>query len=379
MKKFVLLSIFTILFITAYSSTTTLSLKVGQSQFVKLPEVPYGGYINEATWGCDNINVSLSEESFAGVIISVDKYFEGTARVTAWYNFVWYDNRNNPHVENSNAYYLVTCIGQKVTLDTSSITLLSGEGYQLKLSGASSIFVPQWSSNNLSVAQVNNSGYVTAVSPGSATIICDPIIGPEVMCSVTVKEVAPNKIEIQPTSVILTEGKNMYLTVVLKPNGAQVKDLTWSSDNPEIVKVNQNGLISAIKCGKATIKVQTNNDLSAVCSVSVVPIPTAVSLPENIELLQGYDIVLKPILTPTNSQTTYKWSSSNVNIVEVSSNGEIFGKGVGSADITVVTDNGKTAVCHVIVNKTPENMSKEYLNYKLRRISSLITKTRKEF
>ena len=199
------------------------------------------------------------------------------------------------------------------------------------------------------------------------------------MCSVTVKEVAPNKIEIQPTSVILTEGKNMYLTVVLKPNGAQVKDLTWSSDNPEIVKVNQNGLISAIKCGKATIKVQTNNDLSAVCSVSVVPIPTAVSLPENIELLQGYDRVLKPILTPTNSQTTYKWSSSNVNIVEVSSNGEIFGRGVGSADITVVTDNGKTAVCHVIVNKTPENMSKEYLNYKLRRISSLITKTRKEF
>ena len=379
MKKLFFALLFISTYLMAYSSTTTLSLKVGQSKFVKLPEAPYNGYINEAAWGCDNNNVSLSEESAVGAIICVDKYFEGTARITAWYNYVWYDAKNYMHVGNSNAYYLVTCIGQNATLNTTDITLLSGESYQLKLSGGSSVFPAKWSSNNPGVAQVNQNGYVTAATPGSAKITCDPIVGPMIYCHVTVKAVEATGIEIQPSSISLAEGESVYVKAVFKPNGAQVASHTWSSDNTQIATVNQDGLIRAIKEGSTLIKVKTNSGLSASCKVYVVPVPTEVSLPENIELLQGYDRVLKPTLTPRNAQTTFRWTSSDTSIVTVSSAGEIIGKKAGTTDISVTTSNGLTAVCHITVKHTPENLSKEYLNYKLRRINILIKNTKKEY
>ena len=63
---------------------------------------------------------------------------------------------------------------------------------------------------------------------------------------------------------------------------------------------------------------------------------------------------LKAVLSPKNvNQTGLTWSTSNSKAASVDQNGLVEAKGIGTADITVKTQNGKTAVCHVTVKDRP--------------------------
>ena len=93
----------------------------------------------------------------------------------------------------------------------------------------------------------------------------------------------------------------------------------------------------------------------------------------------GYGKKLTPVLTPNNSETTYKWSSSNTSVAIVSTDGIVTGKSIRTADITVKTDNGKSAVCSVYISEAPANLSRGNIDIKLSRIYNLITKTKSQY
>lgn len=376
MKKVILLFGLLCAYFASYGAVFQVELSVGESEFLALPDAPMNGYINQAEWGCDSEHISVSG-SIAGATVKINHYFTGTATVQAWYQYAYLFN-NNLQVGNSIAYYLITCDGKNVSISETSITLNAGETHQLKLSGANSRYKPTWSSNNSNVAQVDQNGYITAVSAGCATIICDPIIGPTIYCEVTVKAVKPKSVEISPNDITLVEGAKQYLKAVLSPTGAS-SNLTWASDNTEIATVSTGGYVTAMKAGTTNITVKTENNLSAKCKVTVVPAPTAVQLPESIEILEGYDKILTPTLVPSNAVTTYKWASSDTSVATVSTDGKVTAKTAGTADITVTTKNNKTATCHVIVKPAPENLSRTILDAKLSRIKSLINNTKKQY
>ena len=63
----------------------------------------------------------------------------------------------------------------------------------------------------------------------------------------------------------------------------------------------------------------------------------------------GATVQLKASVTPSDAPVTFTWSSSNVNVATVSADGLVKGIAKGTADITVKTQNGKTAVCRVTV------------------------------
>ena len=162
------------------------SLKVGESKFIKLPS-PSAGVIQNAGWGCNHANVIIDEESTAGAIIHIDHYYEDIATIEVWYNYMWYDNNGYPHVNDSIAYFQISCIAQYATLSDSSLVLEEGESYQLDVSMSGyGGFSPTWRSGNSGIASVDRDGLVHAYSAGTTTIYCDPIIGPEETCSVRV-------------------------------------------------------------------------------------------------------------------------------------------------------------------------------------------------
>ena len=78
-------------------------------------------------------------------------------------------------------------------------------------------------------------------------------------------------VNIDQTSATLEVGKTITLKATVLPEKAENKTVTWSSDNIAVAKV-ENGVVTAIKEGKATITVVTVDGLkTASCVITVIP------------------------------------------------------------------------------------------------------------
>lgn len=113
--------------------------------------------------------------------------------------------------------------------------------------------------------------------------------------------------------------------------------------------------ITAKKKGKVNIVAKNANGLSAVCEVTVTtPAVTGIGILSDLALEIGDTYVLTPVVAPIEAEPEYfLWSSSNNSVAVVSQSGVVTAKSAGTTDITVKTDNGKTARCRVTVKAQP--------------------------
>ena len=121
------------------------------------------------------------------------------------------------------------------------------------------------------VAAVDDAGLVTAVAEGKAkiTVTCTN----KKKATLTIKVVDPYK----PTGVTLLQGKSvtmrvgqtLQLTARLAPITAQ-SPLTWRSGWTRVAVVSGDGLVTAVRPGRATITVKTRNGKKAKIRVYVV-------------------------------------------------------------------------------------------------------------
>lgn len=79
--------------------------------------------------------------------------------------------------------------------------------------------------------------------------------------------VPAESITLDQTDITLTAGESLLLKAEVKPANASA-DLMWSSVNPDIASVDQNGLVTGKTAGNTVIKVQSG-DVSAECRVTV--------------------------------------------------------------------------------------------------------------
>ena len=129
-----------------------------------------------------------------------------------------------------------------------------------------------WTTSNSSVATVDSNGLVTAVAPGTATITATTTDGSNLSASCAVNVVVPvTSISLDKTSAELVKGNAMKLIVTVLPSNATNKVVTWSSSNPTIASVDDNGLVTALAAGFVTITTMTTDgsNLSASCNVTV--------------------------------------------------------------------------------------------------------------
>ena len=129
-----------------------------------------------------------------------------------------------------------------------------------------------WMSTVPSVATVDQEGNVTAVSEGYAIIRVKTVNGISTTCRVEVvetQEVPITGVSLDQESMTLTEGESGTLNATIIPGDTtDDRTLTWSSDAPEVAVVND-GEITAIAPGTATITVTTSNGKSDSCIVTV--------------------------------------------------------------------------------------------------------------
>ena len=166
------------------------------------------------------------------------------------------------------------------------------------------------------------------------------------------------KVSLNKSATILTEGESETLTATITPSNATGdKTVKWSSSNEAVATVDSNGKVTAKKAGTAVITATSSNGKTAGCTVTVkqkeIAI-TGISLNKSTtSLTEGESETLTATITPSNAtgDKTVKWSSSNEAVATVDSNGKVTAKKAGTAVITATSSNGKTAGCTVTVKQ----------------------------
>ena len=172
------------------------------------------------------------------------------------------------------------------------------------------------------------------------------------------EKVAVTSVTLSPTTLSLVEGEKSTLTATVAPEDATDKSVSWSSSAPAVATVSK-GVVTAVAAGNATITVTSNDgNKTATCSVTVSPAHVSVSgvtlNKTEVSLVVGGSETLTATVAPTNaSDKAVSWSSSATEIATVE-NGVITALAVGTAKITVTTNDGnKTASCDVKVTAAP--------------------------
>ena len=254
---------------------------------------------------------------------------------------------------------------ESVSVSPSELTLTEGDNSSLSLvitPSNASVKTVSWKSSSPTVATVSQSGRIDALAEGTTLVtVTTEDGGKTASCAVTVKaKVIPvSGITLDKTSLNMTEGDEQTLSASITPSNATDKSVTWSSSNSSVALVSSSGVVTAKSAGTATITVTTTDGgKKATCSVTVqakTVSVTGVSLNKtSLSMTVGDTQTLTATVTPSNAtDKSVSWSSSNASVAAVSTSGVMTAIAVGSATITVTTnDGGKKATCSVTVLST---------------------------
>ena len=194
------------------------------------------------------------------------------------------------------------------------------------------------------------------------------------LCLVMTLAIAPAALasdvtEVLVTSVIMTSslylrvGGSESLNARVSPANATNTGVSYSSGNEAIATVDYNGIVRAVAAGTTYIYATAadKGHAQASCTVTVLG-ETKVTLDKsNVSLKVGDTAYLTPTITPYEiSQKGYTFTSGNINVCSVSSNGMITGTGAGTTTVRVTASDGTSATCNVTVGAPVNQIQLDY-------------------
>lgn len=240
-----------------------------------------------------------------------------------------------------------------VTLDKNEVEMYEGGTIRLEaaLSDGATDTVA-WLSSDSAVAAVSDSGLVTAVAAGEATVTAS-LGKSSAQCLVIVKKVVPVERIIMPTAFDAIMGKTMELEYTVLPYDTTEEQLVWTSSNEAVATVTD-GHITGLELGETTVRA-SSGDVWAECLVTVIDVPV-----ERIELSaltldlgRGGSEQLTATVWPEEARyLDVTWSTNDSYVATVDQGGMVNGIAHGPAVITVMV-GGVTADCVVMVTAVP--------------------------
>lgn len=351
---------------------------------------------SKVTWSCYPQSIATVNSSTGAVTGKA----EGTATVTA-------TTANGLSASSEVTVY--KALPSQIKLSKTTATMLVGDSERLSytIEPSYAIYTVAWASSREDVVQVSQTGQITAVGSGTATVTVTTDNGKSSSCAVTVPP-QPTGLTLSTESLSIIMGRTVKLTYTLQPTNARARSVVWQSSDPQVCAVTQNGSLSALKPGEATITATTDNGCSASCLVTVpMPLyqlfvwhkngekdgylstdhpefslqgdavhfhtdrltidiprddldcftleqvlpehPTGITMPSS--LLVGYKRTARIpyALTPADAQTTLTWFNSAPDVASVSADGIVSALQPGETMLKVQTSNGLRASCIVTV------------------------------
>ncbi|EQM97561.1 hypothetical protein HMPREF0863_04149 [Erysipelotrichaceae bacterium 5_2_54FAA] len=248
---------------------------------------------------------------------------------------------------------------KKVALNRSSLKMIKGTSYQLRLNNNKRKI--RWSSSNAKIASVTSKGTVKAVKNGSAKIYA------KVSATGTVTGVKAGKTTIKAaigakkyTSTITVKNPSFTLNAskitlskgqsyIVKPKAAPTAKITWRSSNSAVASVNTKGVILAKKSGSATISAKANG-ITRTISITVTN-PYFNINKTSITLNYGSSAKIGISASPKPSYISWK-TTSNQHAASIKSDGTIKAMYIGTASYTATVNGVKRTVKVTVKNPT---------------------------
>ena len=141
----------------------------------------------------------------------------------------------------------------QIYLENGQIDLAVKTCYQLKINRdkptATATYI--FSSSNENIATVDDKGFVTAIANGHATISVKESNSEQVAtCRINVK---PFEVTISNKEITLKPDEMQSLSVTLNPASSINQYVKWETSDEQIVKVNENGWVTAVNSGEAYV------------------------------------------------------------------------------------------------------------------------------
>ena len=317
---------------------TELTMTIGETEKLTATVRPEDVTDNTVTWSTSDASIATVDNEGNVKAISV-----GEATITATCG-------------DKSATCKVTVnpiLAESITLDKTELSLTIGASEKLTATVLPEDVTDKtvtWSTSDAAIATVGTEGNVTAVSVGEATIT-STCGDKSATCKVTVNPILAESITLDKTELTLTIGASEKLTATVLPEDVTDKTVTWSTSVAAIATVDNEGKVTAVSIGEATITA-TCGDKSATCKVTVNPIlAESITLDKTeLTLTIGATEKLTATLLPEDvTDKTVTWSTSDASIATVDAEGNVKAISVGEATITA-TCGDKSATCKVTVN-----------------------------
>lgn len=217
-----------------------------------------------------------------------------------------------------------------------------------------------WRSTDVSVAKVDATGKITAISGGMARIYVTSNFDKtlEDFCDVTVIQPVTG-ILLNESNLEMTEDGSVRLIATVIPENATNKKVLWSSSDVSVAMVSGDGTVHGIKAGQATIMATTEDGgFSALCKVVVkkgfVPVSGITLDITNIEGKENETFQISAKVTPEDaSNKVLLWQSSDEKVASVDNTGFIrmIKKGTSVISASATDGSNVKAECMVIVSE----------------------------
>lgn len=253
----------------------------------------------------------------------------------------------------STVYMTVTQPVTAVSITQPEIAVVAGRYTQARVAvepANASDKTVTWTSSDETVATVKG-GQVTGHKAGTCTITCASRSNPDITDTVTVTVTQlVTKIEYtnSQTELTLKTGEAVQLEWNVLPEDATNKDVTFRSLHPKIAAVDENGYVTALNRGVATIVATAKDQGRKQGSVKVTVIQpvTGVEMQRDLYYVQrGRSTSVRAVVQPRNANNQkIHWSSLDEGIASVRSNGtstgSVYGVSIGTTTVTGYTDDG---------------------------------------
>ena len=260
-----------------------------------------------------------------------------------------------------------------ISLSEPNINLLLGDSEEKSKASLTIEILPEnafdktWtvSSSDENVVTVSETGELQAISAGKAIITVitndESLKQPKAAkCTVNVLQ-AVQELTVE-SSLTLNKSKSGKLNPAILPDTASNKKLTYTSSDPSIVTVTQNGALTAKACGSCDITCETTDgsELKAVCHVNVIQMVSNLRLSgaANQVIKAGSTVRIEATITPQDATNKkLNWISSNSNVAKVD-NGRITAANGGDCTITCATTDGSEKKATISVHVPTFTVSK---------------------
>ncbi len=212
--------------------------------------------------------------------------------------------------------------------------------------------------NSSGIISVDANGVVQALTSGIATVMAstnDPSI--YATCTIDVPaNLALTGMDFIKKNIFMSVGGKEKVNVIFYPVGAS-SNLSWRSSDPSVASVDENGIITAISSGTASItavaSADANRFATTVVTVDKIWVPiTSIALQSatgNNIMNIGIPLTIYALPQPANTNEMILWSSSDESIIKVDLFGNLTAFRQGNATITAKSASGVVMQQIVIV------------------------------